>query len=165
MRKTGEMSQDIAQPSSRRQLLGTSAWGIYRKWPNCLTVRWNNILGILRNLEICGPVYHRGGMWVKERKGERWGQRGGGRRHCESWTEYWSVSKERRLNEFGKPPWRGLLWGPGPYLDDKPRYTFSLMRDRRPYLGNLVLEASFYLLSYSCFNSTKHFFRMSSLDA
>ena len=27
-----------------------------------------------------------------------------GRSHCESWTEYRSVTKERRLHEFGKPP-------------------------------------------------------------
>ena len=28
-------------------------------------------MGILRNLEICGPVYQRGGKWAKQRERER----------------------------------------------------------------------------------------------
>ena len=47
--------------------------------------------------------------------------------------------------------WTILVW--------RQPYTFSLMRDRWPYFGNLVLEIqslSYHFLSHSCFNSTKY---------
>ena len=35
-------------------------------------------MGILRNLEICGPVYQRGGMGAKERERDEGKEVGGG---------------------------------------------------------------------------------------
>ena len=75
------MSTDIAQLTSWRQLPGARAGGVYQI---CLTV------GLRWNLEICGPLYKRGGMWTKKRERERQGQGGSMRREeiqGESWAE------------------------------------------------------------------------------
>ena len=53
----------------------------------------------------------------------------------------------------------GRVEGSWTILDDSNLTAkgVSLMRHRGPYLGNLVLETSSYLLSHSCFNSTIFF--------